>query len=174
MIRYIENESHYTEVVERIRRVERYLWIGTADIKDLYIKEGRSSVPLLKVLEDLIRRGVEVRLIHAKEPGRNFADDFDKYPLLWRRLERRLCPRVHFKILVFDCEIAYIGSANLTGAGLGMKSDGKRNFEAGILTDIPELVDAAADQFDAVWHGVHCGKCRRKDFCNDKIESVAK
>ena len=130
MIRYIQNEMHYTEVVERIRRVRQYLWIGTADIKDLYVKEGSTSVPLLSVLEGLIRRGVEVRLIHAKEPGRNFADDFDKYPLLWSRLERRLCPRVHFKILVFDCEAAYIGSANLTGAGLGMKGAATRNFEA--------------------------------------------
>lgn len=169
MIRYIQNEAHYTEIVERIRQVERYLWIGTADIKDLYVKQGPGSVPLLKVLEDLIRCGVEVRLIHAKEPGRNFADDFDKYPLLWSRLERRLCPRVHFKILVFDCEVAYIGSANLTGAGLGMKGATTRNFEAGILTDDPALVDAAADQFDAVWHGVHCGKCRRKSFCGDRI-----
>lgn len=90
MIRDIANETHYTEVVERIRRVERYLWIGTADIKDLYVKEGCGSVPLLKVLEDLIQRGVEVRLIHAKEPGRNFADDFDKYPLLWSR--KNYCP----------------------------------------------------------------------------------
>lgn len=144
MIRYIQNEAHYTEVVERIRGVKQYLWIGTADIKDLYVKECNSSAPLLKVLEVLIRRGVEVRLIHAKEPGRNFADDFDKYPLLWSRLERRLCPRVHFKILIFDCEIAYIGSANLTGAGLGMKGATTRNFEAGILTDAPALVDAAA------------------------------
>lgn len=169
MIRYIQNEAHYTEIVERIRSVKHYLWIGTADIKDLYVKEGSGSVPLLKGLEDLIRRGVEVRLIHAKEPGRNFADDFDKYPLLWSRLERRLCPRVHFKILVFDCEVAYIGSANLTGAGLGMKGATTRNFEAGILTDDPVLVDAAADQFDAVWHGLHCRKCRRKSFCRDKI-----
>jgi len=61
MIRYIQNEMHYTEVVERIRRVRQYLWIGTADIKDLYVKEGSTSVPLLSVLEGLIRRGVEVR-----------------------------------------------------------------------------------------------------------------
>lgn len=54
MIRYIANEAHYTEVIERIRQ---YLWIGTADIKDLYFLEGRGSVPLLKVFEDLIRRG---------------------------------------------------------------------------------------------------------------------
>ena len=170
MIRYIQNEAHYTEVVERIHRVRQYLWIGTADIKDLYVKECNGSAPLLKVLQELIRRGVGVRLIHAKEPGRNFADDFDKYPLLWSRLERRLCPRVHFKILIFDCEIAYIGSANLTGAGLGMKGATTRNFEAGILTDAPALVDAAADQFDAVWHGVPCKKCRRKSFCSDRIK----
>lgn len=174
MIRYIQNEAHYTEIVERIRSVKHYLWIGTADIKDLYVKEYSNSVPLLKVLEDLIRRGVEVRLIHAKEPGRNFADDFDKYPLLWSRLERRLCPRVHFKILVFDCEMAYVGSANLTGAGLGMKGATTRNFEAGILTDNPDLVDAAADQFDEVWSGGVCKKCRRKMYCSDKIEVVTR
>ena len=170
MIRYIQNETHYTEVVERIRRVRQYLWIGTADIKDLYVREGTASVPLLKVLEDLIRRDVEVRLIHTKEPGRNFADDFDKYPLLWSRLERRVYPRVHFKILVFDCEVAYIGSANLTGAGLGMKGVATRNFAEGILTDDPALVDAAADQFDAVWHGRPCKKCRRKAFCGNQIK----
>ncbi len=169
MIRYIQDEAHYAEVVKRIRNIRHSLWIGTADIKDLYVKEGLISVPLLKVLESLIHRGVEVRLIHAKEPGRNFADDFDKYPLLWSRLERRLCPRVHFKILIFDRTVAYIGSANLTGAGLGMKGITTRNFEAGILTDAPMLVDAAADQFDAVWHGLHCGKCRRKSFCSDRI-----
>ena len=37
-------------------------------------------------------------------------------------------------MLVFDGKEAYIGSANLTGAGIGMKTDNKRNFEAGILT----------------------------------------
>lgn len=26
------------------------------------------------------KRGVEVRLIHAKEPGENWRDDFDRYP----------------------------------------------------------------------------------------------
>lgn len=68
--------------------------------------------------------------------------------------------------------MAYIGSANLTGAGLGMKGASTRNFEAGILTDEPTLVDAAADQFDAVWNGMHCAKCRRKSFCTDPIRHL--
>jgi phosphatidylserine/phosphatidylglycerophosphate/cardiolipin synthase-like enzyme len=80
-----------------------------------------------------------------------------------------LCPRVHFKILVFDYQTAYIGSANLTGAGIGMKSSNRRNFEAGILTDDPNLVDAAMEQFDSVWRGQYCSKCGRKEYCPEPI-----
>ena len=94
----------------------------------------------------------------------------DKHPALFKGLKRRLCPRVHFKMMVFDCEVAYIGSANLTGAGIGMKSDGKRNFEAGILTDDLTLVDAAADHFHSVWSGEYCKSCKRKAFCTDRIK----
>ena len=121
--------------------------------------------PFLGVLADLIKKGKEVRLIHAKEPGPNFREDFDHYPVLFTGLERLLCPRVHFKIIIFDLTMAYIGSANLTGAGLGMKSARTRNFEAGMLTDEPELVDAAINQFDSVWAGFKCKDCGRKDFC---------
>ena len=169
MISYIADTAHYNEVLSRVARVGHTLWIGTADIKDLYVKVGASREPFLAVLDILVRRGVEVRLLHAKEPGPNFREDFDRYPALWRGLKRKLCPRVHFKLMIFDCSAAYIGSANLTGAGIGMKSNGKRNFEAGILTDDLGLVDAAADHFDSVWTGTHCKGCRRKDFCQDRI-----
>lgn len=84
-------------------------------------------------------------------------------------MERVLCPRVHFKILAFDCKTVYIGSANLTGAGIGMKAEGTRNFEACILTDEPELVEQAMNQFDNVWIGKMCKGCKRKDFCIDPI-----
>ena len=66
-----------------------------------------------------IGKGVEIRLIHAKEPGQPFREDFDRYPRLHRHLERVLCPRVHFKCIIIDGRQAYFGSANLTGAGMG-------------------------------------------------------
>ena len=169
MTTYISNTTHYKEVLERIKAVKHTLWIGTADIKDVYVEVDGEVKPLLGLIAQLIRRGVEVRLIHAKEPGQNFRDDFDKYPVLFDRLERVLCPRVHFKILVFDCKEVYVGSANLTGAGLGMKSVTTRNFEAGILTDDPQIVEQAMNQFDEVWMGKHCKSCRRKDVCLDPI-----
>lgn len=169
MLIYISNTDHYSEVLTRVPKVKRSLWIGTADIKDLYVKVGTEAKPFLAVLAQLIKKGVEVRLIHAKEPGPAFREDFDKYPALFDGLERVLCPRVHFKMLVFDGKEVYIGSANLTGAGIGMKGDDTRNFESGILTDNPELVEQAMDQFDAVWIGKHCPKCKRREFCGDPI-----
>ncbi len=165
MIQYIADEAHFKEVIERVPKVKGSLWIGTADIKDLYVEER----PFLGILADLIKAGKEVRLIHAKEPGPNFREDFDHYPVLFTGLERALCPRVHFKMIIFDYKLAYIGSANLTGAGIGMKSGRTRNFEAGILTDDPDLVEAAMTQFDAVWAGFKCKNCGRKDFCGDPI-----
>ena len=193
MLHYISNSAHYKEVLSRVTHVKQSLWIGTADIKDLYREEGKTHngsskrgqkeivlsaerekgratlKPFLEVLAILIKKGVAVRLIHAKEPGPNFREDFDRFPILYDGLERVLCPRVHFKMMIFDGKVAYIGSANLTGAGIGMKADGTRNFEAGILTDEPEIVEQAMNQFDEVWIGKHCKTCKRKDFCPDPI-----
>lgn len=169
-LKYIANEQHYNDVLSNIANVKRTLWIGTADIKDLYIKQGNDVVPMLGVLASLLKKGIEIRLIHAKEPRENFRADFDNYPVLATGLERVLCPRVHFKMLIFDLESAYIGSANLTGAGIGMKSPQKRNFEAGIFTNDPEIVESAINQFDRVWMGSHCEKCGRREFCGDSIK----
>ena len=146
MLTYISNTDHYKEVLSRVQSVKHILWIGTADIKDLYVEVGKEKMPFLALIAQLIRKGVEVRLIHAKEPGPNFREDFDKSPVLYDRLERVLCPRVHFKMLVFDGKEVYVGSANLTGAGIGMKAETTRNFEAGILTDDQEIVAQAHER----------------------------
>ena len=165
MIEYIADSDHYDKVIKRVSSVESSLWIGTADIKDLHVKSQGNTVPFLQILANLLKKGVNVRLIHAKEPGPAFRTDFDKHPILISSLEHLLCPRVHFKLLIIDYNTVYIGSANLTGAGIGMKSESRRNFETGILTDEMELVDAAIEQFDSVWRGSHCATCGRRQFC---------
>ncbi|WP_312818371.1 hypothetical protein [Kaistella carnis] len=78
MIKYIHNKTHYTEVLQKCKTVKRTLWIGTADIKDVYVKDGHSgSKPFLSVLNDLLKSGVEIRFLYAKDPGPNFREDFD-------------------------------------------------------------------------------------------------
>lgn len=169
MLNFISDISHYDIVLNLATQAKSSLWIGTADIKDLYVIQGRVEKPFLGILAELIGRGVEVRLIHAKEPGPNFREDFDRYPRLAKMLERVMCPRVHFKIIVIDQKICYVGSANLTGAGMGMKSPYRRNFEAGIITDASDIVNAAIEEFDKVWRGGECKKCQRHKYCPDPI-----
>lgn len=169
MLQLITDTAHYTDVLAQVAKAKRSVWIGTADIKDVYVLCDKQEMPFLGVLATLLDNGVEVRLIHAKEPGPNFRDDFDRYPKLAKYLERVMCPRVHFKIIIIDMEICYVGSANLTGAGMGMKSPHRRNFEAGILTDAVEILDGAIEEFDKVWRGGACELCQRRDVCPDPI-----
>ena len=171
MIRFVSDSEIYEQVVrDAVLKARQRLWIATADIKDMYVDGGgRDMVPFLQVLSELIGRSVEIRLIHAKEPGPNFREDFDRYPRLFTQMERVLCPRVHFKCIIVDGRLAWFGSANLTGAGMGAKSGRKRNFENGVLTDAPELITPLEEQFDAVWRGDFCSDCGRKDFYSDPI-----
>ncbi|MFO7789711.1 MAG: phospholipase D family protein [Bacteroidales bacterium] len=169
MFRYIADKDHYNEVLKASFDAEELLWIGTSDLKDLHVKYKSVFVPYLKVLSEALTRDVSVRIIHAKEPGQHFRKDFDKYPSVLKNLERMLCPRVHFKLIIIDMKWAYIGSANLTGAGMGAKSPDRRNFETGIFTDNRHIVESAMQQFDEVWMGKHCKTCSRKDFCGDGI-----
>jgi phosphatidylserine/phosphatidylglycerophosphate/cardiolipin synthase-like enzyme len=165
---FITDEEIYRRVIlETIGSAQEFLWLGTSDLKDLYVHKGNQMVPFLEILSDLVEQGVAIRMIHAKEPGPAFQKDFDRYPNLITGMERILCPRIHFKTVVVDGKIAYSGSANLTGAGMGAKNPNRRNFEAGFITTDPELVRQIMEQFDLIWMGKRCAECQRKDFCTE-------
>jgi phosphatidylserine/phosphatidylglycerophosphate/cardiolipin synthase-like enzyme len=174
MLEFITDRDIYEKVIcGRIGKARKFIWIATSDLKDLYVDKGGGMVPFLEILSDLIKRQVEIRLLHAKEPGPAFRNDFDKYPNLIRGMERILCPRVHLKAVVIDGTFAYTGSANLTGAGMGAKSEHKRNFESGIITDDASIVGKVMEQFDSIWRGTHCPPCKRKKFCADYKDILA-
>ena len=171
---FITDRQIYERVLlEEIPKAQDFLWIGTSDLKDLHVDKKGRMVPFLEILSDLIKRQVSVRLIHAKEPGKAFREDFDKYPNLIDGMERLLCPRVHFKCVIRDGRFAYSGSANLTGAGMGAKSEKRRNFESGIITTDSAMVELIMEQFDTVWMGTHCTDCQRKDYCADFKDILA-
>lgn len=168
-ITFISNEQLYKEVTEPVAAATSFVWIGTADIKDLHVHFKGKVQSFLAVLDNLVKKKIAVRLLHAKEPGPNFRKSFDKYPMLWKNIERQLCPRVHFKHIIIDGKFAYSGSANLTGAGLGIKGTNTRNFESGFITTDPAMVQAIMNQFDEVWMGKFCKACQRRGFCGDPI-----
>lgn len=168
MIKFITDREIYEQVIlEAVPKAQRFLWIATADLKDMYVEKGKGMVPFLEIISSLIEKNVLVRLIHAKEPGPRFRKDFDRYENLFSGMERVLCPRVHFKSVIVDGKFVYFGSANFTGAGMGAKGVDRRNFEAGMVTTESEIVEQVMDQFDSVWIGKRCGSCQRKKFCTD-------
>lgn len=172
MTKLILNEDIHRRVVgELVPAAKRFLWIVTADLKDMHVAKGRRFVPFLEILSDLVGGGTAVRLFHAKEPGPRFRRDFDKYPPLIESdlFERILCPRIHTKAVIADGRAAFIGSPNLTGAGMGARNPDKRNFEAGFLTDEPQHLAPLLDWIDTLYLGDHCRTCRIRESCPDPI-----
>ena len=68
MIKFISDIAHYDIVLNLAAQARTSLWIGTADIKDLYVMRKGTILPFLAVLSELINKGITIRLIHAKEP----------------------------------------------------------------------------------------------------------
>ena len=95
MSKLVINQETYPAVLQEIVPAARkLLWIVTADLKDLHVGAGRKFVPFLQVLAEKIREGVEVRLVHAKEPGPRFRADFERMnAALKERAEGRTEPR---------------------------------------------------------------------------------
>jgi phosphatidylserine/phosphatidylglycerophosphate/cardiolipin synthase-like enzyme len=168
----INEQIHRRVIRELLPAADRFVWIATADIKDMYVERAKGKFDtFLAVFADLVREGVNVRLIHAKEPGPRFRKDFDRFPDLIEseQFERFLCPRNHMKVVLVDGHTAFIGSANLTGAGMGAKAATRRNFEAGILTDDAETIGRLMEFFDTFYLGDFCKGCGRRDICPDPL-----
>ena len=117
------------------------------------------------MFDELAGRGVELRILHATPPSRPFRATLARRPGLARALQLRACPRVHFKAVVVDGAFVYVGSANWTGAGLGAKGAGRRNFELGFAGADDGLLDRVQELYDRVWRGAACKGCKLRQVC---------
>ncbi len=178
--RLVVDADHYSDLVARMRRAAVSVWISTANLKDVRVEapvgtraraQGR-YVSLVQELNDLAERGVDVRLLHAAAPSRAFRSSF--LALSKSKVAVRRCPRVHLKLVCIDGAELYLGSANFTGAGLGAKGSGRRNFELGIVTDDDVFLDAAQARFEAIWKGGECGSCKLRRECPAPLDLPAK
>lgn len=174
-LRYLENIEIYREVVlNRMLEAKQSIWIATANVKDLQVKENRHYASILKILRDLCRKEVEIHILHSGIPSRAFLRDFKKYELAKEMpFQMKRCLRVHFKAIIIDGKELFMGSPNLTGAGLGAKGEKRRNFEIGILTDSPELIKNVQSLFTQIWNGHMCPTCDRKQVCYAPLEEPA-
>ena len=143
--------------------------LATADLKSVMVPDGNGqSQSILKLLRRQAERGIEVRILHAGVPSGPALQELRGG--LPRAMRIRRCPRVHAKVVIVDSRAMYLGSANLTGAGLGAKAEHRRNFELGVWTESPALIDGAAAEFNAIWEGNWCEGCGRRDVCPVPLE----
>ncbi len=180
-VELVADSAHYDTLVGAMRSASVSLWIGTANVKELRVEAPVGTrarargqyISLLDVLSELAKRGVELRILHAGVPSRAFRAELARQPSLLRGgLSMRRCPRVHLKVVVIDGRLLYLGSANLTGAGLGAKGDGRRNFELGVMTDDDGLLDAVQARFDKIWVGAECAGCRLRALCPQPLDAL--
>ena len=170
--------------MQAVLAAEQSVWVATANLKDVMVEDPR-VVPgrrrgrranyrsVLEMFGELARRGVELRILHASAPSRAFRKSFDaQSELVAGGIEMRVCPRVHLKTVVVDARLVYLGSANWTGAGLGAKGDGRRNFEMGILTSDGQTIDQVQERYDRIWRGAECADCRLREECEMPLDEI--
>jgi phosphatidylserine/phosphatidylglycerophosphate/cardiolipin synthase-like enzyme len=170
--RLIADREHVEVVVGAVLAARTSVWIATANVKDMHVEDDRAHPgrrrgsrrapfrSILAAFAELAERGVELRLLHAAPPSRPFRAELARHPALRQGLAMRQCPRVHFKAVIVDAGLLYVGSANWTGAGLGAKGDDRRNFELGLVTRDDALLDQVQAYFDRIWSGAPCMTCK--------------
>lgn len=182
----VGGRGHYERVLSAVLDAKVSVWIATANVKELMVEDHRARpgrrrslraqpyVSVLAHLDELAARGVELRLLHAELPSRPFREELAQHPrLVGGGLALRRCPRVHLKAVIVDGELLYLGSANWTGAGLGAKGSGRRNFELGFVTDDALLLDQIQALFERIWTGGECEGCRLRDECPGPLVELA-
>lgn len=184
----VAGKGHYETVVKAAMNAEHSLWIATANLKELMVEDERARPgrrraigrqgeyrSVLEVFEDQVARGVEIRILHASEPSRPFREEMRRRPGLRKTgpagFSMRMCPRVHFKAVIVDGTMLYLGSANWTGAGLGAKGEGRRNFEMGLTSRDDLLLDEVQGYFDSIWRGAECAPCKLRAVCPRPLDS---
>lgn len=163
--------EHFHSVVrEGLLRAKTSIDILTADFKAMLVPDGsgRRAKSIIAHFRRLAEKGVEIRVLHAGVPSAAALLELRRE--IPANLQIRRCPRLHAKAVIVDAAAMYLGSANLTGAGLGAKADGRRNFELGIWTESPGLIEPVLDHFNQLWEGRHCATCRRRDVCPVPLE----
>lgn len=166
-------ENFYQDVIKRVGAAKYSIKIMTGDFNLFRLeptkKQGRKykdGTPFLDFLMEKANEGVSVEIISAEKSGR-FQDDVERAYCskasecfsVW------FCVRNHAKVVIIDDKIAFIGSANMTRAGLGQPHCSPGNFEVGILTEDAEIISSLNERFTDIKQHKFCDDCHRRKDC---------
>jgi phosphatidylserine/phosphatidylglycerophosphate/cardiolipin synthase-like enzyme len=171
-------ENFYKEIIDRICAAKSSIKIMTADINLIRLKptvsqgnKYKDGTPFVDFLIEKAKKGVSVQIITAEKSEwfqedveRAYCGEAGKHFSVW------FCARNHAKVVIIDDKIAYVGSANMTRAGLGQPYASPGNFEVGFIIEAPEIISSLNDFFSRITIHEFCEDChRRKDCIEDKF-----
>jgi phosphatidylserine/phosphatidylglycerophosphate/cardiolipin synthase-like enzyme len=172
--RLVTNHIHYQEVLQRICTAKSSIKIMTANFKRFNLKPTDNQgdkyfdgTPFIKYLMAKAVLGVSVQII-CSMPSLSFSNEWKEYYQQMMKpglFDYQYCDRNHAKIFIIDDKLAYVGSANVTPAGVGQGIFTPGNIEAGLLTENPEIISSVKELFSMVWEGRFCKNCHRAEEC---------
>ena len=165
------NKQHKTLITKGLLLSKEEILLSSAIIKDFLIIPDNDKGPIKfsELVKSLAKKGVRIKIITTPKMKtfyffRNLINFDSKFIVF------RFCARMHMKLLIVDTLFAYIGSANFTGAGLGMKSENKRNFEAGAIITSKKMILQLKRDFQEIWSGNKCLSCRLRGTICEGIQ----
>ena len=166
-------ESHYEKVIERICAAKSSIRIMTGDFKRFKLKptakQGKNyndGTPFIKHLMEKAGMGISVQIICSR-PSKSYKKEYDA---LYEKIKPKnfriyFCERNHSKVVIVDNKVAYVGSANVTPAGLAQGVMSPGNFEAGILTENHKFISQLNTLFSKIMNGDYCYNCHLANKC---------
>ena len=166
-------ENHYEEVIERICAAKSSIRIMTGDFKRFKLKptakQGKNyndGTPFIKHLMEKAGKGISVQIICSR-PSKSFKEEYDA---LYEKIKPKnfriyYCERNHSKVVIVDNKVAYVGSANVTPAGLAQGVMSPGNFEVGILTENCQFISQLNTLFSKIMNGDYCYNCHLANKC---------
>ena len=174
-ISYVEDEEHYTLVFKLMAEVKHSLKIASANLKNFSVNvESDGTNVTLRLCDfflSLVERGINVQIVCMKPFGFYLYAKENCPQLLENPLfELRCNEHNHMKVFIFDDECVYVGSANITDAAIGKRTNGNRNHEAGMLLWGSNLIQYPLQHFDKVWNAPDILKSSWKRFATKAKE----
>ncbi len=109
-LQLLRDADHDRVLLDRMMRdAQVSLWIATANVRDVHIEapigsraraRGRYQ-SIVELFTQLVRRGVEIKLLHGALPSRPFRKRLAAQPIEGD-FEMRHCPRLHLKMVAVD------------------------------------------------------------------------
>ncbi len=162
----VVNKEIYDEfLIKHAFKAEKSLWIMTGVSSDFRVQIVSKKTYRISEVLIALSKHIDLRIISGKGPEGSVL-----IRNLWNYDPKLVfhCPRTHSKVFIVDGKEAYIGSGNLTGAGMGRTDPTQRNWEVGIITDEYLELWKLINFYEKLWSGEYCPSCTFRGNCMRK------